>query len=529
MWKKWLTALFLRQFRLPRDIQRYAFRRYGDRIFLQTAQRSVSYAQLKDRSYRLVQAWHDAGIRKGAIVFAQVRADRELFELRTAATEAGIILTTFHHAHSPQFILHALSQVHPALVIVDPEYGIGTAETIAQQYPSLSIWTCGEKNEYEQQLGQHLPLPSNSTLSPDDALALGFTSGTTGTPKGLISSHGAAINSLKLLINNLERAPDRSEIQINMTAIPMVGAGSGMVMPTMLSGGQLILPDDTSPAHLIKLVKKYKVTRLFLTPSQLIDLLDVPPNADQDLRTLNHIVYGTAPMPAAKLEEAIQRFGPILQQGYGQAEILPPVSMLRTTDHLHHGQIAPRHILRSSGRVVKGVQVRIVDHRGQCVSPGTIGSVQVKTPTRLKTYLDPQQNRGVILDDGFFVTGDQGYLDTEGFLHILDRQADLIKTQQGVIYPRKVEEEVHDHPAVKECCLVDVAGRPVLCLSLRQSCQSHDKTAIRSDIQSLLASRCPDWQMPAEIVFVSALPRSLLGKVLRREVRNMLITRPATP
>jgi acyl-CoA synthetase (AMP-forming)/AMP-acid ligase II len=189
---------------------------------------------------------------------------------------------------------------------------------------------------------------------------------------------------------------------------------------------------------------------------------------------------------------------------------------------MRDGKIASRSILSSCGKVVDGVKVRIVDAHDNILPVGERGSVQVNTPTRFKTYLNPEQNKGVILDDGFFVTGDHGYLDQENYLHILDRQPDLIASDGGMIYPRLVEEEAHDHSAVKECCLVAVADKPVLCVSVRQAFLEEEKANIKDEIMTLLDSRIHAWQMPLDIVFVAQMPRSLLGKVLRREVRDAL-------
>ena len=522
MLQKLFLKLFLSKLKLPRDVHRYAFAKFSSRVLLKTADTALTYGELEDRSSRLVAAWQAMGIEKGDIVFAQVRAEKELFEIRTAALELGVILTTFHRAHPAEFIVYAVAEAPPKLFIVDPSYGVGSVEAVHTAITDLPIWKTGNGNNYEQQLARHQPVITKTKISPKDPMALGFTSGTTGEPKGLISSHGSAITSLKMMIKNLEQAPDRSTININLTAIPLVGAGSGLVMPTILSGGTLVLMDEYSPKNLVATVKKFSATRLFLTPSHLIDLLDMPGSVDKDLATVSHIIYGTAPMPAAKLEEAIKRFGPIFQQGYGQAEVLPPVSMLNSGDHMKDGKIVRRDILSSCGKVVEGVVVRIVDKAGNVMPEGEMGSVQVNTPTRFQTYLNPAQNEGVILDDGFFVTGDHGYLDGENYLHILDRQPDLIANSGGMIYPRLVEEEVHDHPAVKECCLVAVGEQPVLCVSVRQDFINNSKQLINDEILDLLSSRVQQWQMPTRIEFVEQMPRSLLGKVLRREVREKL-------
>lgn len=522
MFQKILLNWFLSKFKLPRDVHRYAFRKFSSRIMLKTIHKEVTYRELQDRSYRLVNAWQAMGLKKGDLVFTQVKAEEELFEIRTASLELGILLTAFHEAHSKDFIVYAANKAPPKLFIANPNYGLGSVEAMQIERPAIPIWQTGKSERYEKEIASHKPMEATTKISTSDPMALGFTSGTTGEPKGLISTHGAAIASLKLLVKNIENSSDRSRLNINLTAIPFVGAGSGLMMPTLLSGATLVVLDKYSPENLIATIKNNGVTRLFLTPSQLIDLLEMPNSIDKDLTTVTHIIYGTAPMPAAKLEEAITRFGPIFQQGYGQAEILPPVSMLHRSSHMENGNIASRAILSSCGKVVDGVEVRISDSKGNSLALGEMGEVHVNTPTRFKTYLNSAQNEGVILDDGFFVTGDHGYIDQFGYLHILDRQADLISTEDGLIYPRLVEEEAHDHPAVRECCLVAVAGKPILCISIREGFLEYDKSEIQNEIMTLLSARLDAWQLPTKITFVGQMPRSLLGKVLRREVRDKL-------
>jgi len=520
-----LTNIFLSRFKLPRDVHRYAFKHYSSRILLQTENSIITYASLQDRAYRLVSAWQDMGLVKGDIVFVQVKADEELFEIRTAALELGVLLTSFHEAHPASFLVYAAGEAPPKLFIANPEYGQGSTDAMLSERPEIPVWKTGTSERYELEIDTHEPIDINTIISPLDPMGLGFTSGTTGKPKCLISTHGAAISSLKLMIRNIEKIPTKLEREINLTAIPLVGAGYGFIMPTIINGGTLLTLDEYSPEKLVNSINKFGVTSLFITPSQLIDLLEISTTDDQKLTTVKQVIYGTAPMPAAKLEEAIKRFGPIFQQGYGQAEVLPPVSILGSSEHMQNGHIAPRTVLTSSGRVVDGVEVRISGPTGQHLPRGSVGEVQVNTPTRFKSYLNPEQNKGVILEDGFFVTGDHGYLDTDGYLHILDRRADLISTHEGVIYPRLVEEEVHDYPAVRECCLVAVAGQPVLCVSIRNAYLDMDKSEIKTGILNLLDSRVSSWQMPVDIVFVEQMPRSLLGKVLRREVRDKLNTK----
>ena len=514
-----LTNLFLWRIKLPRDIHRYAFRKYPERRALQFADRAMTYGQLQDRSYRLAQAWHALGLKKGDVVFAHVDSGAEFFVIRTAALETGVVLTVFHGLHTPDFVANAALAARPKLLIVDNDFAPDSQAAFARAMPDVPVWETGRNNHYETQITAHDPTPSNTDLRPDDPMGLAFTSGTTGPPKGLISSHGAAIASLKLIIRNLKIKPDRKVINISLSAIPLFGAGSGLIFPSLLSGGTLVVMQDYSPKALVKLVRKHRVTRLFLTPSHLIDLLDMPPEIDADLSSVSHIIYGTSNMPAAKLQEALSRFDAGFQQGYGQAEVLPPVSLLTPEMHRQNGRPASRDVLRSCGKVVKGVKVRIIGPDGDERPAGQTGEIHVQTPTRLQTYLNPDHNKGVILDDGWFRTGDHGFLDHNGYLHVTDRAADIIHTDNGPIYPRPVEEEAHDHPAVKECCLVGIEGRPVLFISLRNRSGRADQKEIIREIADLLQQHLPPEQHPHDIRLLPEIPRSFLGKVMRREVK----------
>lgn len=521
MLQKLLIKTLLSQLNLPRDIHRRAFRKYGKRVFAEFPTGPLTYKALKTRSYKLVQAWSTLGLKKGDVVFAKVKTSPEFFEIRTAALETGILVTVFHEEHTAEFMAFAASKAKPKLYISQSGFGCDCGALLKSTLPNLTCWNLGPSGEYEKQISLHLAIKSKTNIDPKDPMALGFTSGTTGTPKGLLSSHYAAVTSLKLLIQNLDGKRNPSAANIALTSIPMVGAGSGLIFPTFMTGGSLIFMDTYSPENLCACVKKYGVTRLFVTPSHLIDILDMPQGTDSDLQSVTQIIYGTSSMPAAKLEEAIKRFGPIFQQGYGQAEVLPPVSFQPMSAHMQDGEIAPRDILQSSGKVVMGVEVRIVDREDEDVSTGAMGQILVNTPTRFSSYLDKTQNDDAILPGGFFRTGDYGYLDAENYLHVINRAADLIDTESGKIFPRFIEEIAHDHPAVKECCMVLIAKSPTLVVSIRAAFTSCEKARCKDEILSMLDAKISDWEMPTQILFVDEIPRSFLGKILRGQVKEI--------
>jgi fatty-acyl-CoA synthase len=232
-------------------------------------------------------------------------------------------------------------------------------------------------------------------------------------------------------------------------------------------------------------------------------------------------------MPTPKLIEALRRFGPILQQGYGSAEVLPPVTMLQPRQHMHGGEPAPRETLLSCGQVVPQVQIRVVDEDGRDVPAGEPGELLVKSPTVFGGYWKRPDLSAQSLVDGWLRIGDVGTLSSDGWLTVLGRKPDLLQRNGRVIYPRLVEEAVHEHPAVKEATYVQRPNGTVMAFSLRQEHRGrHPQRYWASELARQLQDRVPDWQKPDSYALFDELPRSRLGKVLRREVRGILASAP---
>jgi fatty-acyl-CoA synthase len=516
--------LYLRQFRVPRDLTRYAFRRYGERVALITPSGSLTYARLADRVYRLATGLAELEVRKGDRLFTLLPDDWEQIEVRLAAMELGAVQTAFHGAHTAEFILEAAHAARPRAFVYHPGLGAHIAQRLAHELAGIQLLAVREGATYEALIGFSQPRQSTNSIAPSDPAALGFTSGTTGRPKALFVTHRTIITSLRLTALNVRVTPSRQP-QITVLGIPLVGAGSGLVLPALFTGGTLVIPTAYEAGEILRLIEQHRATRTFLTPSLLIDVLDWPDLDRYDLSSLRNVIYGTASTPAAKIEEALRRFGPIFQQGYGMAEVLPPVSLLQMEDHVRNGQPAPRHVLSSVGRIVPEVKVRIVDEAERPLPAGEVGQVLIASPTTFSGYWQRPDLTEQALRGGWFHTGDYGYFDTEGWLHILDRKANLIRREERVIYPRLVEEAIHDHPAVKEACLVDGGAQGVvLCVSLRRAWRDRIASpAFAEELRDFLTGRIKAWQMPDRVRLYAELPRSYLRKVLHREVRESLL------
>lgn len=503
-----------------RDIQRIAMDRHADKPALTTPAIRLTYREIEDRTLRLVAAWRAAGIRKGSRVVVLLPDEWPQLIVRFAATESGAVLVGFNPAHSPALMSRAMDDLAPDLLMIDlalmPE-GFAAQHAAAGGAP---IWNCGHGGDLEAKLAAVDPILSDESIGPEDTLALGFTSGTSGTPKMLALKHAPYLHSVRLLLLNLTDPPrERSR---TLVGIPLSGAGSGLVLPTMLSGGQLILPRAYTADALIETLRAERPSHVFLTPSLLIDLLDHPALTTEDMACLQQVIYGSASMPVAKLKEALARFGRVFQQGYGMSEALPPISMLPPADHVDDGLPPASSVLSSSGRVARGVglQVRREDH--SVADVGEIGRVWVQSPTVFEGYVNRPELNGEVLRDDWYFSGDYGYFDASQRIHVLDRQQNLIDRPEGRIYPRMVEERVHECGHIKEAALVQARGQIWLCMSLRLASRGMDHVVVEREVRDHLASLLPPWQCPERMLILDELPRSFLAKLLHREVRERI-------
>lgn len=514
------VKIYLSRYTTPREMIRDAFSKYGSRTALIDHSEKVSYLALEKQVNALAQGLELAGINKGDRVFTLLPDGKEQIVIRLASFESGFILSSFHASHSLGMVLEAARVAAPCAFIFHPSIGSRIAAALAQENPEILLLRTEPGGLYEYTIAANAPVRSERSILPEDPASLGFTSGTTGTPKALFTTHGVLTTSLKLTATNVSVTPGKLDRFV--IGIPLVGAGSGAVLPMLFSGSILIIPRSYSARDIHTAIQEHNATRSFLTPSVLIDLLDMP---DANLSTLRNIIYGTAPMPVPKLEEAIRCWGPIFQQGYGMAEVLPPVSLLQMHDHGTQDAPAPRDILRSAGKVIPEVQVKIVDPCGKEQPPGELGEIIINSPTTFSGYWNDSALNENILQNGWYFTRDLGYINQDGWLQVLGRKADLITRGQERIFPLLVEEAAHDHPGVKETCLVTdkPGGKIILVVSLRRDWKIKlNDPNLPNQILEHMEKKLPESQIPDQVLVQDELPRSYLEKILHREVREKL-------
>jgi fatty-acyl-CoA synthase len=505
-----------------RDVLRDAWQRYADRPALIVEDHATSFAELGERAGQLAAAFRKLGTTPGSAVGCVLTPDALIqMEIRLATYELGATL----FAVPPDLLDYGhqlFRRVDPTVVVYDPRLVPGIPEWLRHVCPGAhAIPARGSSGDYGGLLATTRSPAPNIEYNPETLTAVGFTSGTTGPPKGITATQGAAAWSCWMM-QRVFAGDQRMHDGGVLVGIPLFAAGGGMILPTLAAGGTIIAPPVFDPVDALERMDRGEVVTAFLSPSMIIDLLDAPDLERYDLSGVRTIIYGTSIMPVPKIREAISRIGPIFLGGYGMAEVLPPVTVLYPDEHGTRSTPADNSALSSVGRPVEGVQVRIVDVSGRSVPADRVGEVEIRSPAVTTGYWGDEDRTAASRNGGWWRSGDVGFLDREHRLHILSRRADILWFDGTPVYPRQLEEACGLHPAVKEACAVQPEpDKPaVVAVSLRSPFRTGNEGGrINGELRDLLDRHVGDSAIIDDIMVFDEIPRSVQGKVLHREVR----------
>ena len=354
--------------------------------------------------------------------------------------------------------------------------------------------------------------------APDDLAAIMPTGGTTGIPKGVMLSHRNLGVSITFSIINNHYAPD--EPIVNLAAAPMTHTAGFLSLPASARGGTVVVLTKPDPKALLDTIERHRVTEFFLPPTVIYRLLEMPGIRQRDFTSLRYFMYGAAPMSVEKLKEALTVFGPVMLQGYGQTEAPGAIASMRPGEHFVDGTVATDERLSACGRPSVLNALAIMDDQGLVQSQGGTGEICVRGDIVMKGYYKQPDKTAETIIDGWLHTGDVGHLDSEGFLHITDRKRDVIISGGFNVYPSEVEQVLWTHPAVLDCAVIGVPdhqwGEAVKAVvELKPGAD-----ASAEELIALCKAKLGSVKAPKTIDFVSTLPRSPVGKVLKKNIRD---------
>jgi len=370
--------------------------------------------------------------------------------------------------------------------------------------PALMNWIGGVGDTPPK---REVPLEATSWLQTG--------SGTSGDFKVTMISHRAYHASVA---SHLIWLPDPKPVML--VAAPITHAAGGFSYHVLAVGGTLVLMEKPEPQKVLSAIPRHRITKLFMPPTVIYRLLAQPNVRDFDYSSLRYFIYTASPMSVEKLREAIEVFGPVLAQGYGQTECLG-IATMSPEDHFVDGKVAPDSRLYTCGHpAMPFCRVAIMDDNNEELPLGEIGEICARGDQVMTGYYkNPYATREAIID-GWLHTGDVGFIDNEGFLHIVDRKKDMIVTGGFNVYGSEVESVISSFEEVQECAVIGVPdddwGEAVKAVVQLVP----GKSVSTEEIIALCKKRIGSVKAPKSVDFVKNLPRNIRGKVLKRELRE---------
>jgi len=399
-------------------------------------------------------------------------------------------------------------------------HGVDLAERareLAAMVSGLKVISIGDPSNPEDLLAlakaQSGELPDRKPEADDIVITI-FTSGTTGKLKAVEHTQASwAGMTMNILMNH-----DVREGDIMLHAASMIHASGCFVLPYWIRGGTAAVLPGFTPASYIDAIERWKPTALNMVPTMLGMLLDQPGIAEADFSSVRSVIYGASPMPRPTIDRALKLWGPRFLQYYGQTEAPVFITHLTREDHVGPGA-AQR--LAACGRPSIDCEIRLVDEDGNDVPAGEIGEIALRSPFMMRGYYDaPELNAQMALPGGWIRTRDVGRFDENGYLYLVDRTSDMIVTGGYNVYPREVEDVMAAHPAVREVVVVGIPddkwGEAVAAFIALRAGESADDAALVAFARERLAG----YKVPKAVHFIDEVPKSPVGKLLRRAVRD---------
>jgi acyl-CoA synthetase (AMP-forming)/AMP-acid ligase II len=491
-----------------------AAERWPQRDFLVDTQGARSYADVQAQSVRIARAIQAAGVAPGSRVAVYAANGARPFECVLGALRAGCVWVPVSSRNHVDDTVHSLNQARTSLLFHGAEYGEAVA-SLRDRCPALAH-TLALDDSFEPWLEAAGTAPvSEVPQRPEDLATLFSSGGTTGRPKGVMMSHAAwnAMVAGTLLLQPHPRP-------VHLVAAPMTHAAGGSALAMLPMGATHVLLPGFEAEAVMQAIERHRVTHLFLPPTAIYKLLAHPDVRKYDYSSLRYFNYASAPMAPDRVEEAISVFGPVMMTAFGQTETGLNVTCFPSEEHARALAEGRRERFLSCGKASPLFCVAIMDEEGRLLPACERGEVVVRGASLMSGYLDDAAETARASAGGWHHTGDLGYLDEEGWLYLVDRKRDLIVSGGFNVFPSEIERVLHALPGVQDCAVIGVPdplwGEAVKAVVEMRQGAPFDEAALRALCRERLASH----QVPKSFEACEQLPRSPVGKVLKRALRE---------
>ncbi|WP_339164028.1 long-chain fatty acid--CoA ligase [Siminovitchia sp. FSL H7-0308] len=495
----------------------------------------LNYGKIGRRTRALASALEKLGVKKGDRVGTFAWNHHRHLEAYFAIPCMGAVLHTINIRLSVEHLIYIINHAENKILLIDPDL-LPIIEKIREQIPTVQAFiVMADENasiessleslySYEKLVGDgDESYEFTSDIEENDPAGMCFTSATTGKPKGVVYSHrGIVLHSMAL---SMADTAGISESDIAMPVVPMfhVNAWGLPFVATWLGTTQVLPGPMVTPKLLAELIETHKITIAAGVPTIWIGLLHELENGEYDTSSLRYVLCGGAAAPKSVIHAFESKFGIPFIHAYGMTETTPLATLSRLKSYQRDLPEEEKLAIKAKqGIVAPGLEIKVINENGEVKPDGKeMGELLIRGPWIANEYYKDERTEDAF-QDGWLHTGDVVTIDEEGFIHIIDRTKDLIKSGGEWISSVELENALMAHEAVFEAAVVSVPHpkwqeRPVACVVLKEG-----KSLTKEEIIAFLKPQFVSWWLPDDVIFLKEIPKTSVGKFLKRQLQEQL-------
>jgi fatty-acyl-CoA synthase len=476
-----------------------------------------SFAELDADASRIANALRDRGISPGDRVAILSRNSVRYAQAIFGVARAGAVLVPINFMLNASEVGYVLSHSRSVAMLVQngmatlAEQALGINEADAVRVRAVLD---AERQDWEPfaALLEHPEAEEPPVqIAPDDPAQILYTSGTESRPKGAVLSHSALITQYTSCI--VDGGMDADDVELHAMPLYHCAQQHCFLVPDIYLGATSLIVPAPEPSAVLEAIEHHRITKLFAPPTVWIGLLRHSDFDRRDLSSLRKGYYGAAIMPVEVLREITSRLLHLrLWNFYGQTEMAPVAVMLQPEDQVRKAGAA--------GRPCLNVETRVIRSNGTDADVGEIGEIVHRGPHAILEYLDDPEKTAQAFEGGWFHSGDLGVLDEEGYLTVVDRIKDIIKTGGENVASREVEETLYEHEAVAEVAVIGVPHPTWIEAVVAIVVPRPGMQVTADELRAHARGRLAGFKVPKAFAFVDAMPKNPSGKLLKRELRE---------
>ena len=508
---------------------------YPERTCLTYNDKTYTYREINKRSNQLSNALNNLGIKIGSRVATLQFNCNQSFELIIAMWKIGVVMVPLNTRDSAKQHIEIIKNSGATSVIFGREF-IKHAQEIKNSLPQVINYIChGEKNiknyswlDYENLIKKSSDSEPDIDIDEDALCRISYTSGTTGTPRGVLMTYRNRLAQISNVFMNADYLISKDEVFLHTA--PLTHAAGYYAIPFFLKGARHVIMEKFDTTRFLKTVELEKITCVLLVPTMIIMLMQDPNLKKTNLSSLRRIFYGTAPMPFDKLQSALEIFGPIMRQNYGLTESVQPLACLNADEHIIQNNDENVNRLHSTGKRALGIEIRIVDEKDIDLPVGEVGEIILRSPHISIGYYNMKTETENTFRGGWLHTGDLGRFDKNGYLYIVDRKKDMIISGGFNIYSREVEMYLDSHKMVLESAVIGLPDEKwgEICAAFIVTREKTLKINEKELVAHCIGEGLSKYKIPKQIYFIDNLPKNENNKIIKKKLKEMTMKSMST-